>query len=165
ADELLRLSINPSALQGSRNQAGLLLAKAYCIVGAMDPLIRRAHQTDRIQGFLQDHDKGCVLHFSRYTLNVTYACQGAVAETTESQEPLAGGFVIEDSPDCFYLVGVSCAFTFYSNRRKTVNILTLEEGSWNASGWQRGRILNGDERMVVRFGPMPKTLRVELYEY
>ena len=41
----------------------------------------------------------------------------------------------------------------------------LEEGRIENGEWSKGRVLNGDEQMSLRFGDMPGALMVELYQF
>ena len=45
------------------------------------------------------------------------------------------------------------------------DILRIEEGRVVYGEWIPGRVLNGDEKMNLRFGDMPGALMVELYSY
>jgi hypothetical protein len=164
-EELRKLNIDPSSMSGNRIQAGRMLAKGYDLISQMDPLIFQAHREDKIQGFLQHHDKGTVLRFSKYSVKVTYGASSPFGPPPSPQDPIAGGFIIEVAPDEFYAVGVSCKITFYSNSRRFVAVLVKEEGNFTQDGWQRDRILNGDELMMNRFGAEPSIQRIKLFEY
>lgn len=164
-EELRKLNIDPTAMGGNRIQAGRLLAQAYEMIGNMDGLIREAHREDRIQGFLQYHDKGTVLRFTKYSAKVTYGLGGPFSPPPSPNDPVAGGFIIEIAPNEFYIAGVSCTVTFYSNEKRIVGILLKEEGTFKEGVWQRGRILNGDEMMLNRFGSAPTVQHIKLYEY
>jgi hypothetical protein len=164
-EELRKLNIDPSTMGGNRIQAGRMLAKAYEMISSMNPMIFKAHQEDKIQGFLQFHDKGTVLLFSKYSVKVSYGTGSLFGPPPSPQDPLAGGFIIEVSPDEFYAVGVSCKISFYSKNKRIVGVLIKEEGQFSKSGWQRERILNGDELMMNRFGVEPSIQHIKLYEY
>ena len=164
-EELRKLNIDPSSMSGNRIQAGRMLAKGYEMISRMDPIIFQAHREDKIQGFLQYHDKGTVLRFSKYSVKVTYGASGPFGPPPSPQDPVAGGFIIEVSPDEFYAVGVSSKISFYSNSKRFVGVLVKEDGIFTEDGWQRDRILNGDEQMMTRFGVEPSIQHIKLYEY
>ncbi len=164
-EELQKLNIDPSSMSGNRIQAGRMLAKAYKIISQMDPIIFKAHREDKIQGFLQFHDKGTVLRFNKYSVKVAYGTGSLFGPPPSPQDPLAGGFLIEISPDEFFAVGVSCNISFYSNSKHVVGVLLKEDGKFTEAGWQRDRILNGDELMMNRFGVEPSIQHIKLYEY
>ena len=44
-------------------------------------------------------------------------------------------------------------------------MIRMEEGQIVAGEWKPGRVLNGDEKMNLRFGDMPSALMVELYQF
>ena len=41
----------------------------------------------------------------------------------------------------------------------------MEEGRVENGEWVRGRVLNGDEQMTLRFGDLPETRLVEMYAF
>ena len=164
-EELRRLNIDPSAVGGDRVRAGHLLGQAYRLVASLEELVRSAHREDRIQGFLQYHDRGTMLRFRKYSAKVTYGAGSLFGPPPTSEDPVAGGFLVEVAPDEFFLVGISCNVVFYANDQRAVGVLVKEEGSFVDGTWRRGRILNGDERMMHRFGTAPSVLRIRLYEY
>ena len=46
-----------------------------------------------------------------------------------------------------------------------MDILRLEEGDYRDSKWIRRRVMNGDEKMSLRFGDMPQLMLVKLYQF
>ena len=46
-----------------------------------------------------------------------------------------------------------------------MDIRRLEEGTLENGEWKRARVLNGDEKMSLRFGPMPQMVMVEVYSF
>ena len=82
-----------------------------------------------------------------------------------SGKPLGCCYVIELSEDRFLLAGLNCTpeFRVKPGTDRKVEILRLEEGRIVDGKWVPGRVLNGDERMNLRFGDMPGTLMVELH--
>lgn len=165
-EERRMLNIPLDARNADQIRVGRTLAQAYQLIAGMDDLIREAHRDNRIQGFMQYHDRGAVLKFSQFSAKVTYGSAGGFFGPPPSEhDPVAGGFLIEISANEFILVGVSCVVAFYANSKRAVGVLRKEEGSFTTAGWQRGRILNGDEQMIHRFGSEPSVLRIKLYEY
>ena len=70
-------------------------------------------------------------------------------------------------PNKFLIAGMMSSLTFRVKEGKNLKVdyLKLEEGSVEKGQWKPGRILNGDEKMSLRFGDMPNCLCVELYSY
>ena len=58
-------------------------------------------------------------------------------------------------------------FTFRAKagENKKVDLLRLEEGDVVNGEWKAGRILNGDEKMMLQLGDMPGWKYVEVYKY
>ena len=52
-----------------------------------------------------------------------------------------------------------------TGKNTRVDILRLEEGSLADGEWKRGRVLNGDEKMSLRFGDMPQMRYAEVVEF
>ena len=48
---------------------------------------------------------------------------------------------------------------------KKLDILRLEEGRVVKGRWVPGRVMNGDEKMSLRFGDMPGAMMVELQRF
>ena len=48
---------------------------------------------------------------------------------------------------------------------KKLDILRLEEGRVVKGQWKPGRVMNGDEKMSLRFGDMPSAMLVELQRF
>ena len=84
-----------------------------------------------------------------------------------SGKPLGACLAFELTPEKFLLVGLNCTPTFHAKPgvNKKVDILRMEEGRIVNGEWLPGRVLNGDEKMNLRFGDMPSVLMVELYRY
>lgn len=164
-EEMRRLNIDSSLMGGDKHLAGRMLSQAYDLIGNMDDLIFQAHREDRIQAFLQYHDKGTILRFRKYSAKITYGSSGPFSGPASPNDPVAGGFIIEVSPDEFFIVGVSCNVSFYSNDKRSVGILNKEEGTFKENKWQKDRKLNGDELMRNSFRSAPSVLYFKMYEY
>lgn len=105
-------------------------------------------------------DFGIFLRFSNYDLLVGYSPK-------QSAKPLSAGTVIELEKNRFLLVGMNSQFTFMPKTGEplTVDYLKIEEGTIENGEWKPGRVMNGDEKMSLRFGDMPSCMMVELYKY
>ena len=75
--------------------------------------------------------------------------------------------VMELDEDTFLIIGMSCSMEFRVKPGcdRKMDILRLEEGGLVNGEWQRKRILNGDEKMSLSFGPMPKMVLVKVYQF
>ena len=84
-----------------------------------------------------------------------------------SGKPLGAIYVIELTPSKFLLVGLNCSISFRVKPgvNRQVDFLRFEEGSVKNGAWIPGRVMNGDEKMSLRFGDMPATMMVELYQF
>ena len=154
---MIALNIDPSAFdtRGSKDY----LARAYQLIDDIDPLYRKYRGTDRLKSFVRhgDLDYGTFLRFEDFDIAVAY-------DPKQSAKPLGSGIVFELGEGRFFIIGTSCAMTFRpkTGRNEKVDIIRLEEGSYKDGKWQRARVLNGDEKMSLRFGPMPQMLYVEV---
>lgn len=154
------LNIDPSAFDIAGSN--VCLAKTYDLVEQMKPLYLEYRGTPHMRSFVKhdDTDFGVFLHFTEYDLAIGYAPR-------ISGKPVAGGIIYELSPDKFLIVGMQAHLVFQPKVGvdKKVEILSLEEGALVNGQWERGRILNGDEKMSLRLGDMPGCLLVELFQY
>lgn len=154
------LNIDPSAFDIAGSSA--YLAKAYDLVEQMKPLYFEYRGTSHLRSFVKhdETDFGTFLKFTEYDLTAAYAPR-------VSGKPVAGGIVYELGPNKFLIVGMQVQMIFQPKVGvdKKVEILRLEEGTLVNGRWERGRILNGDEKMSLRLGDMPGCLLVELFQY
>lgn len=70
------------------------------------------------------------------------------------------------SEDTFFLLVYAASVQFQSAdpERPSLDILALEEGSFENGTWVRGRRLNGDEAVLTNY-PKPTLLKVKLFAY
>lgn len=138
------------------------MVKVYDLVEQMKPLYFEYRGTSHMRSFVKhdETDFGAFLKFTEYDLTVAYAPRA-------SGKPVAGGIVYELSPNKFLVVGMQMQIVFPPKLGvdKKVEILKLEEGTLVNGRWERGRILNGDEKMSLRLRDMPGCLLVELFQY
>lgn len=157
---MIALNIDPSAFDttGSKDY----LARAYELIDEMDPLYRKYRGTDHLKGFVRhgDLDYGTFLRFEDVDIAVAY-------DPKQTAKPLGAGVVFELGEGKFLIVGTSCAMNFHVKPGKNtrLDILRLEEGKLEDGCWKRSRVLNGDEKMSLRFGDMPQMRLVEVYEF
>lgn len=157
---MIALNIDPSAfdIEGSRDY----LAKTYDIITQMKPLYLKYRGTKHIQSYVRksDTDYGTFLRFEDYDLSISYAPK-------QKAKPLAGGIIYELDVNKFLLIGTMCTLKFHSKvgENLKVDFLKLEEGELVNGDWKAGRILNGDEKMSIKFGDMPQCMYVELFKY
>jgi Beta-galactosidase len=156
---LMALNIDMSGF--SLNGTGPYLARSYELLGNMLGVIQKYRGTGKMTGFLQNHDQGCVLSFSKYDIKVAYDRQ-------QEGKPVSGGLVIEVSDHEFIFAGIGFSIEFLPKRRNSgkVGYVRIEEGTYVQDEWVRGRVLNGDEAAYrVKIGSGPSALRVEMYQY
>ncbi len=157
---MIALNIDPSAFDttGSKDY----LARAYDLVAQLEPLLLKYRGTDSLQAFVRhsDFDNGTFLKFSEYNIAVAY-------DPRRTATPLGAGMVFELEKNKFLLVGASCAMTFQpkSGKNTKVDVVRLEEGTVKDGTWIRRRVMNGDEKMSIRFGAMPTAMMIEVYEF
>ncbi len=75
--------------------------------------------------------------------------------------------IYELAPNKFLIGGMMSTFTFRpkSGENKKVDFLRMEEGDVINGEWKAGRILNGDEKMMLQLGAMPGWRYVEVFKY
>ena len=157
---MIALNIDPSAfdITGSKEY----LKKTYGLINQMKPLLLKYRGTDQMKSYVKksETDFGIFLRFSNYDLLVGYSPK-------QSAKPLSAGTVIELEKNRFLLVGMNSQFTFMPKTGEplTVDYLKIEEGTIENGEWKPGRVMNGDEKMSLRFGDMPSCMMVELYKY
>jgi hypothetical protein len=154
------LNIDPSAFDTTGSKE--YLACAYRLLEELEPLYLKYRGSDRLKAFVKhgDTDYGTYLRFGSYNLTVAYAPK-------QTAEPLGAGIVIELEKDTFLITGTSCTISFQAKPGEPLkaDILRLEEGTVVNGQWKRGRILNGDEKMSLKFGNMPEMKLVKLYRF
>ena len=157
---MIALNIDPSAFDITDSKD--FLAAVYRTMDELQPLYLQYRGTEHLKAFIRhgENDNGTFLRFKDYDLTVAY-------DHRQTAKPLGSGMVIELDENTFLVTGMSCSMQFHvkpgSNAR--MDILRLEEGSYASGTWERKRILNGDEKMALRFGPMVNTLLVKLYQF
>lgn len=74
--------------------------------------------------------------------------------------------VVKESEDTFYLLVCGSGIGYFSTNesRPNVDILLLEEGTFENGIWKRGRRLNGDEAVTLIFNK-PTLLKIKLFAY
>ncbi len=160
AEILAALNIDPTAsdITGSRDY----LSAVYGILEEIEPLYLKYRGTGKLRAFVRhgENDNGFFAHFTNYDLMVSYARR-------QPAKPLGSGLVIELAENTFLLTGMCCTMQFAAKAGdpKNVDVLRLEEGSFKNGEWQRVRILNGDEKMRLAFGPVPELRLLKLYRY
>ncbi|MBT2291515.1 DUF5597 domain-containing protein [Paenibacillus albidus] len=154
---LTSLNIDFSAFNATG--AGPYLARSYELLGNMLGMIQKYRGTDKMTGFLQNIEPGCILSFSKYDLKITYKIR-------QEGKPVAGGLVIETADNEFILVGANFSVEALPKRGASskAGYIRIEEGAFVQEQWVRGRVLNGDEAAYgFSVGSFPSALRVELY--
>ncbi|QMV43969.1 DUF5597 domain-containing protein [Cohnella cholangitidis] len=143
------------------NGTGPYLARSYELLGNMLGVIQKYRGTGKMTGFLQGHEAGCILSFSKYDIRITY-------NRLPDGKPVSGGLVIEVSEDEFVFVGIGFSIEFLPKRSNPMQTgyVKIEEGMFVQDQWVAGRVLNGDEGAYkIKIGRSPAAIRVELYQY
>ncbi len=157
---MIALNIDPSALDttGSRDK----LAAAYGMMKNVEPLYLEYRGTDHLKAAVRhgENDFGTFLRFENYDLAVAYSPR-------MSGKPLGSIAVFELTKDRFLLIGTESSLTFKVKPGEDAHVayIRLEEGTLTDGVWERGRVMNGDENMSIKFGDMPGVMLVELYKY
>lgn len=157
---MIALNIDPTALDttGSREK----VAATYQLMENIEPLYLKYRGTEHLKAFVRhgENDFGVFTTFEDYDIAVAYAPRA-------SAHPLGSIGIFELAKDKFLILGTECTVTFRvkPGENKKVDYIKLEEGELNQGEWKAGRILNGDEKMAIKFGDMPKAYMVELYKY
>ena len=157
---MIALNIDPSAfdITGSKDY----LSATYDLIEQIKPLYLRYRGTEHLQSYIKkaDTDFGAFLPFESYDLAISYSPKTPT-------KPLAAGVVIELAPNEFLVAGMMSTLTFRAKEGENLKVefLRFEEGKLDHGEWKPGRILNGDEKMMIRLGDMPACFRVKLYKY
>ncbi|MCU6798162.1 DUF5597 domain-containing protein [Paenibacillus sp. WQ 127069] len=158
---LLMAALNIDRSGFTLNGTGPYLALSYELLGNMLGIIQKYRGTGKMRGFVQHHDLGCVLAFSKYDLKISY-------KQPQEGKPISGGLVIEVSDDEFIMVGIGFKVEFLPKGGEPckVGYIRIEEGTFIQDEWIRGRILNGDEGAYrIEIGSVAAALCVEMYKY
>ncbi len=111
-------------------------------------------------GFLQNHDRGTILSFTKYDIKISY-------QREEEGKPISGGLIIEVSEDEFILAGIRFTAEWLPKREENakVDYISIEEGTFDNDVWMTSRRLNGDEGSRISIKNKPSALKVEMYKY
>ena len=154
------LNIDPSAfdITGSRD----CLAATYDLLEQLEPLYLKYRGTKHLQVCVRhgEYDYSAFLRFQNYNIAVSYGPRMPA-------KPLGAAYVIELNENKFLIAGLNCSVNFHvkSGVNRKVDILRMEEGAVHDGNWIPGRILNGDEKMMIHFGDMPTAIMIELYQF
>ncbi|MCF0132460.1 MAG: DUF5597 domain-containing protein [Blautia sp.] len=157
---MIALNIDPSAfdITGSKD----LLRDTYDLMNDLKPIYLQYRGTEHLQTYIRkgEVDYGAYLRFQEYDLAISYAPR-------MTAKPLAAGMIFELTPNRFLITGMMSTLEFKvkAGENLKVEYLRLEEGKTVNGKWERGRILNGDEKMSLRLGDKPSCIMVELYKY
>ncbi|RZF59104.1 glycoside hydrolase [Sphingomonas populi] len=148
------------------------LAQAYALLDPMAAVITRAQAERRIAGILLDDGKPAEIKLGGYTITVRETqsllkqmlldaglqappAPPPLPSETEgpSSRPIPGdsrafGLIIAEGDNSFLLIGKGFTADF-SSGPDLVEVDHVEEGQFNESGWNAGRVINGDERLSI----------------
>jgi hypothetical protein len=157
---MMALNIDPSAFEIEGSAA--YLAKSYSIIENIKPLYFKYRNSSHLQSFVKrnEHDFGKLLHFDKYDILVSYSPKAPY-------KPTSGGMIFELSENEFVVIGTMIKVQFFSKPGKNthVDLLRFEEGEFVNGEWNVGRVLNGDEKMMIQLKDMPSAFKIQVYEY
>lgn len=160
ASVLSTLAIDASAF--NYHGTGKILSKTYELLGGMMDKIIEFRGTDKIYPFLKKSagDRGEVFNLSNCELKVSY-------QNFSENKVKSAGFVIETDDHEFFVIGINVKLALQASYQseEQIGIVALEEGSFVDNNWQRGRILNGDERYNIAIGNETKIYRIAYHTY
>ena len=134
------------------------LRQTYGILRILTPMLTKYGPQGQVRGILQDRLSYNILRFKKYFVKIVFS-----HALSRGRLP-AGGLAIELSEDDFIFSGIGYTASFFPREKSGTAFMQIEEGSFSDGHWIPGRRLNGDE-LGVRFGDLPKLLRVRLYDY
>ena len=157
---MIALNIDPSAFdtRGSKEA----LSATYKLLDELEPLYLQYRGTDKLQSYVRhgEYDYGCLARCKEYDFKVGYSPR-------TSGKPLGSFSVFELSDNKFLLIGLECSVSFNvkAGENKTAEIVSLQAGHIENGQFVSDKLLNGDEKMALRFGPMPSVFMLELFKY
>ena len=157
---MVALNIDPSAfdITGSRD----CLAATYDLLQQLEPLYLRYRGTEQLKVCVRhgEYDYSAFLRFRDYDFTIAYGPRVPA-------KPLGAAYVIELERNQFLLVGLNCSVNFRvkPGTDRKAEVLRMEEGTIRDGEWVPGRVLNGDEKMSIRFGDMPSAVKITLYQF
>lgn len=157
---MIALNIDPSAFDIAGSNA--YVARTYQLIDEMKPLYFKYRGTDKLKAFVKKNetDYGTFFSFENYDLQVAYAPR-------MPRKPVAGGMIYELEPNKFLIVGMMATLTFRAKEGENVKVemVSFEEGDIKKGEFIPGRVLNGDEKMMINLPDMPSCYMIELYKY
>jgi hypothetical protein len=160
AEVMAALNIDPTAfdIEGSKGY----ISRVYGLMEDIKPLYYKYRCTPHLKTYLKktETDYGVLLNFEGYDLQIAFAPK-------QRCKPLAAGMVYEVEENCFYIIGMMSTVNILPKpgENKKVDILKLEEGEFKDGEWIPGRLLNGDEKMMLQISDQLRCYYLELYKY
>ncbi|WP_282943812.1 DUF5597 domain-containing protein [Bifidobacterium pullorum] len=157
---MIALNIDPSSFDITNSKP--YLSRVYELIQGMKPLLLEYRGTDRLHSWVRESETD----FGRYLTLKNYDLKVAFSPKAESQ-PLASGALFELDDDTLLMVGMMCSMNFTAKigENSKVGIVSYQEGTIADGQFVASRVLNGDEKMSVEFGPMPEARLLKLYKY
>ena len=154
------LNIDPSAfdITGSREY----LSSVYDFMNQVTPLYLKYRGTCHLRSYVRksNTDYGTFFRFKKYELEIAYS-------PLMSAKPLAAGMVYELAEDKFLAAGMMSTLKFRvkDGENRKAGYIKVEDGRLINGEWRPARILNGDEKMSLKFTDMVSCYYIELYKY
>jgi len=166
------LGFSPFSIESTDKPATEPIGKAYGIIGQLAGEISKAKKRRALEGVLLSKDTSAVqVEMGDYILNVSHEFTlGWSAGAKEKSWPLAGGIIIGQANDEFYIAGTGLVVTFKPKAAGfRAGILRIDEGRFVNGTWQPQRRMNGDQDHQGRHLRIPEgeygIQRVKLYSY
>lgn len=130
------------------------------ILRQMMPMLAQSYGTDRLQAVSAETDPaGGTMDFGAFRVN-------AVFQSPMNPRTDGACLCLEISDTACWLVGNACSVSFSSDDpdRPNLDLLSVEEGSFENGQWVPSRRLNGDETAHMAMGK-PSVWRVRFFTY
>jgi len=157
---LIALNIDPDAfeIEGSKEY----LTRTYGLLENINPVYLKHRGSQGLKSFLKgsEYESGTLLNFKKYDFLISYSPK-------EKNKPVSSGLIIEVDENKFFVIGMMFSIKPLTKpgKQTKAEYIKIEEGDFKEGEWKASRILNGDEKMLLKLKDMPKCFCVELYEY
>ncbi len=163
---------SPFAVDSSNDNEPLALA--YDTLNQLAPLLISIGRSQMTSVVRQAGDTKTAVELGGYLLRIQYQ-QGPQApgppQRENSNVPPGGAIIINTAPDEFVIAGEGLTVTFLPDSQgpQHVELMSVEEGTFDKGTWVPGRRLNGDETNggndVIFRGAAPSIQKVRLYRH
>jgi hypothetical protein len=163
---------SPFAVDSSNDNEPLALA--YATLNQLAPLLIGVGRSQMTSVVRQAGDTKTAVELGGYLLRIQYQ-QGPQAPGPPQREnpsvPPGAAIVINTAPNEFVIAGEGLTVTFLPDSQgpQHVELMSVEEGTFDNGTWVPGRRLNGDEtnggNYVIFTGAAPSIQKVRIYRH